>query len=233
MSLLKNIVEKMVSWAGILALGIFLGVTIKVVTAWVEPNQEPPGGNISAPLNTSYTGQIKQGGLTLNIGGAQYGLIVDKGLVGIGTTEPTEKLEVKGNIKLSGDNNGNPLYKLMNLASPTENSDSANKSYVDNGFSQTISMPGNENMKMVITVVHSSYDGTEFRAKSERFNWSEPFSGTPIVAFVGNFLGGGGFAEMPLTLAGVDKDGADLWIFNPVNQHGHEFDVKIVAIGPK
>jgi hypothetical protein len=58
----------------------------------------PPGGNIAAPLNTSNVGQSKQGGLTLNIGGATYGLIVDKGFVGIQTSTPQAELDVNGNI---------------------------------------------------------------------------------------------------------------------------------------
>lgn len=128
MTIIKKTLEKTAYWAGILTLGIIIGVTVKVVSAWVEPNQIPPGGNIAAPLNTGNVGQAKQGGLTLNIGGATYGLIVDKGLVGIGTTAPGEKLEVNGSIKLSGNN---PSFKVTNVATPTNPSDVATKGYVD------------------------------------------------------------------------------------------------------
>lgn len=131
MKTLKNMLEKSAYWSGILVLGIIVGVSVKMVDAWVEPNQMPPGGNIAAPINTGNIGQSKQGGLTLNIGGATYGLIIDKGLVGIGTTAPGEKLEVNGNIKLSGDTSGNPAYKITNVAAPINSSDVATKGYVD------------------------------------------------------------------------------------------------------
>jgi hypothetical protein len=50
------------------------------------------------------------------------------GKVGIGTTTPAEKLEVSGNIKLSG---ASPTYKITNVATPTASSDVATKGYVD------------------------------------------------------------------------------------------------------
>jgi hypothetical protein len=68
--------------------------------AWTEPTSTPPYGNISAPINVSNQGQIKYGGLLLNLGGATTGLIVATGNVGIGTTAPEAKLDVKGNMKV-------------------------------------------------------------------------------------------------------------------------------------
>jgi hypothetical protein len=47
--------------------------------AWTEPTSTPPYGNISAPINVSNQGQIKYGGLLLNLGGATTGLIVANG----------------------------------------------------------------------------------------------------------------------------------------------------------
>lgn len=134
---MKKSIEKTAYWVGIMTLGIVVGVTIKAVSAWVEPSSMPPGGNIAAPLNTGNVGQAKQGGLTLNIGGATYGLIIDKGLVGIGTTAPGEKLEVNGNIKLTGDGNGNPIFKITNVLNPVNASDVATKGYVDEALADT------------------------------------------------------------------------------------------------
>jgi N-acetylneuraminic acid mutarotase len=62
--------------------------------AWTEPNAAPPGGNVSAPLNVGPVPQIKRGGLILNTGGAEIGLIVAQGNVGIGTTAPGGKLGI-------------------------------------------------------------------------------------------------------------------------------------------
>jgi len=80
-------------------LGIFLATGATYVYAtWTSPTLAPPEGNIAALINTSNTGQAKQGGLILNTGGSANGLIVQFGNVGIGTTSPGAKLEVIGNI---------------------------------------------------------------------------------------------------------------------------------------
>jgi len=50
--------------------------------------------NILSPLNSGTTGQSKLGSLILNLGGAAVGLIVDKGFVGIGTTNPKGALDI-------------------------------------------------------------------------------------------------------------------------------------------
>ena len=50
------------------------------------------------------------------------------GRVGIGTETPGAKLEVSGDIQLSGVS---PTYKLTNLATPITGSDAATKDYVD------------------------------------------------------------------------------------------------------
>lgn len=69
-----------------------------VMAAWSEPTVAPTGGNISAPLDVSSTGQTKAGGLILNTGGATNGLIISAGKVGIGTTSPSQALSVDGTI---------------------------------------------------------------------------------------------------------------------------------------
>lgn len=78
---------------GVLAMSFLVGY---LVLAWTEPTTTPPGGNVPAPLNVGNVGQSKVGGLILNTGGAPIGLIVDKGNVGIGITNPGEKLDVQG-----------------------------------------------------------------------------------------------------------------------------------------
>lgn len=67
--------------------------------AFSEPQSPPPGANTPAPLHVGATGQSKAGGLILNTGGANYGLIVDQGSVGIGTQSPTQKLDVMGYVR--------------------------------------------------------------------------------------------------------------------------------------
>ena len=73
------------------------------ISAWTEPSQVPPDGNISMPLNSTDDAQSKAGGLILNTGGAEYGLIVEHGRVGIGTVSPLEALDLgSGNFTTTG-----------------------------------------------------------------------------------------------------------------------------------
>jgi hypothetical protein len=68
--------------------------------------------------------------------GTEKFTILASGNVGIGTTGPGEKLEVAGNIKLSG---ASPTYKITNVATPTEETDVATKGYVDaQGYPYTV-----------------------------------------------------------------------------------------------
>lgn len=90
------------------------------VFAWQEPSQQPPQGNVPAPINVSGTDQSKSGGLGLgggvgqtlqwlkNIGGTFYiqnaagntsMVIGQDGKVGVGTTTPTQILDAAGYVK--------------------------------------------------------------------------------------------------------------------------------------
>jgi len=66
----------------------------------VEPTD--PTSNVPAPLHVGIEGQSKAGGLILNTGGANIGLIIDKGLVGLGLRDPKQKLDVAGLVRATG-----------------------------------------------------------------------------------------------------------------------------------
>lgn len=88
---------------GVLAMSLSLGY---LVLAWTEPSSSPPGDNVSAPLNTSINAQSKEGALVIGADSSMTtGLIVWHGKVGIGTTNPSQKLEINGStvyVKVKG-----------------------------------------------------------------------------------------------------------------------------------
>ena len=94
-----NMNNKIFSSILVIALAVLLTVT--VVFAWEEPNTAPPGGNVYAPLNTSINAQAKDGALVVGyaLSGGDDAFIVANGNVGIGMTNPNDKLEVSGNIR--------------------------------------------------------------------------------------------------------------------------------------
>ena len=82
------------------AIFLVLGLSISfqsLLAAWTAPTANPPtcaAGNpgCDAPLNAGPLIQPKSGALWLNTNGlSPYGLIVESGKVGIGTTNPSEK----------------------------------------------------------------------------------------------------------------------------------------------
>lgn len=112
----KNFFSRLRSRHSILfQLVLLVGVAVSAIalqsyaaSIFVQPTQAPPGGNALAPLNVGSHMQTKIGGLTLNkgtgtngTGAATNGLIVQHGNVGIGTTKPTSKLDVNGNINVA------------------------------------------------------------------------------------------------------------------------------------
>ncbi len=99
------------------------------------------------------------GRVTFINGTPDYMNIMDAN-VGIGTTQPTERLEVNGNITLSG---ASPTYKLQNLASPTMTSDAATKEYVDNRVGNTI-------QSGTIAGATTQWNGTSWVESSNLFN---------------------------------------------------------------
>ena len=101
---------------------IFIGfLSATALQAWTGPTATAPGGNVAAPINVGTTDQVKNAGLSVNalavFGGSYF-----SGNVGIGITNPSQKLVVTGNTWLSGNlvvQNGNlglgtanPAYAL-------------------------------------------------------------------------------------------------------------------------
>ena len=94
-------------------IAIFLVLSLSVsfqslLAAWTAPLANPPtcatgDPGCDAPLNAGPLIQPKSGALWLNTNGlSPYGLIVESGNVGIGTTGPLSKLDVNGHIRTSG-----------------------------------------------------------------------------------------------------------------------------------
>jgi hypothetical protein len=83
------------------------------VLSWTGPTGTAPSGNAPAPINVSSTAQTKEGNLSvamfydtndpsyyINPSGATSAVLA--GNVGIGTTNPTAKLQVEGSLEITG-----------------------------------------------------------------------------------------------------------------------------------
>ncbi len=109
-----------------LAIGQAIGIALSIFiisyllfaqSTWQGPTSSPPGGNVPAPLSSGTENQFKEG--ALGIGGVfqtdnETHLSTQGGSVGIGTTEPPEKLSLQGpDAKLhvrSQDNTNNAIH---------------------------------------------------------------------------------------------------------------------------
>lgn len=101
------------------------------VVAWQEPTQAPPGGNVPAPLNVGPTGQSKAGGLILNTGGAEYGLIVDRGNTKVGRDLKIEIIPSDTTGSYSLDWDGLQICQFGTCCPPWQDCDGDGKTYKD------------------------------------------------------------------------------------------------------
>ena len=141
---------------------IIIGLTVTYVLAWTGPPGNPPTPNADAPITVSGTGQTKAGGLWLNTNGAPFGLIVDKGYVGIGTTTPNNLLQVSGLINFPNDKFGTFLgYQAGNVNTGDNNTFVGYQS----GLSNTT---GNYNSVMGNSAFYSNITGNYNAAMGNR-----------------------------------------------------------------
>ncbi len=90
----------------VLVVGAF-SIALHSFAAWTAPTATPPGNNTAAPINVSYELQSKAGPLVVgairSLGAAIFDdTLTTVGSVGIGTTNPGAKLEVNGQVKITG-----------------------------------------------------------------------------------------------------------------------------------
>ena len=113
-----DIIKKIAFVVSVLAASVIVGY---VALAWTEPGSPAPNGNVDAPINIGAIAQTKTGdlkigtGLTITSVGSAFDLMANDdshtgykltvgqdGSVGIGTTNPTQKLDVTGNVNGTG-----------------------------------------------------------------------------------------------------------------------------------
>lgn len=97
-----------------LVVGAF-SIALYSFAEWTVPTATPPGDNAEAPINVSYELQSKSGPLVVgalrSLGAGIFDdTLTTVGAVGIGTTAPGAKLEVAGQVKITG---GNPAHNKV------------------------------------------------------------------------------------------------------------------------
>ena len=90
----------------VLIIGVF-SIALHTFAAWTAPTATPPGNNTEAPINVSYELQSKSGPLVVgalrSLGAGIFDdTLTTVGSVGIGTPTPGAKLEVNGQVKITG-----------------------------------------------------------------------------------------------------------------------------------
>jgi hypothetical protein len=92
--------KKTISKFAILSIIFTLALSVNFIfAAWIGPTAPPPDNNTPLPLNVGPTDQIKNGGLGLNklsVFGPGY----FQNNLGVGITNPEQKLEVVGGVKV-------------------------------------------------------------------------------------------------------------------------------------
>jgi hypothetical protein len=91
--------KKIAYWLSIIIVGIILGLTLQFTKAWTEPTSAPPNANVNGPITTGTATQLKNGALGVGSLIHGYSSAVFDGNVGIGTTNPAQKLDVNGIIR--------------------------------------------------------------------------------------------------------------------------------------
>lgn len=85
-----NLLRHLLSGFALVAGTFLLSVGLQAIAAWTPPSSSPPSSNAYAPLNTGPDAQTKTGNLIVN------------GNIGIGVASPLQKLEIAGQVKITG-----------------------------------------------------------------------------------------------------------------------------------
>lgn len=179
------------------------------------PNDTYDGGylffGVNRLNNLSYI-QAERNNYGVNSGNTL--LLQYRGNVTVGEVlSPTAKLEVKGDVKINSDGTS----KKGDLTVRD-----------DNGIIR------NESNKQLLKQSKSVLINASFAAGETKFYdfvWPTAFTEAPE-AYIGSIVsGGGGWAEVVMSVALVTTTGARLYVYNPAGTRSPNFSVNIMALG--
>lgn len=192
------------------------GLMIADLTSY--PNVTYTGGylllGVNRLSNLSYI-QAERNDYGTNVGNTL--LLQYRGNVTIGEVlNATEKLEVKGDVKINRDSTS---LKKGDLTVRSNSGIIRNNSSV-----QLLKQ------SKAVTVNASFIAG---ETKYYDFTWPEAYTATPE-AYVGNVVSGsGGWAEVVLSVALITNTGGRLYVYNPSGSRTPNFTINLIALGEK
>ena len=204
--------RRLLSQAALVLGVLLLSAGVQTFAAFSEPSVAPPGADANAPLTTGPNAEAKEGGLLLNTSGAENGLIVQLGNVGIGTGAPTQMLDVAGYVKGTGLCIADDCRTAWDSVSA---SGASSQTIYDTPGTYTLTVPaGLTAMKVELLGGGGGGGGASYGDSGDYFGGGGGGAGTVVRGVLNDLTTGSTYT---LTVGSKGKGGASVYNVNPQN----------------